>query len=154
MSPGLLEEIEGWSAQKRQNEIEYMANTVPSSWEFCDYSFMITGVTRAFTHQLVRTRTASYAQQAMRVLTEEEQKDLQTNADEIEGELTNTGAGAAIARPVAGGPSAVEMPGAVQRVKAPPSGPGKAQPKMGRNDVCFCGSGKKFKHCHYPNLPA
>ncbi len=26
--------------------------------------------------------------------------------------------------------------------------------KMGRNDPCWCGSGKKFKKCHYPNLPA
>jgi len=22
------------------------------------------------------------------------------------------------------------------------------QPKLGRNDPCFCGSGKKYKHCH------
>ena len=22
------------------------------------------------------------------------------------------------------------------------------QPKVGRNDPCYCGSGKKFKHCH------
>jgi preprotein translocase subunit SecA len=21
-------------------------------------------------------------------------------------------------------------------------------PKVGRNDPCFCGSGKKYKHCH------
>jgi hypothetical protein len=21
-------------------------------------------------------------------------------------------------------------------------------PKLGRNDVCWCGSGKKYKHCH------
>lgn len=25
--------------------------------------------------------------------------------------------------------------------------------KIGRNDPCWCGSGKKFKKCHYPNLP-
>lgn len=24
-------------------------------------------------------------------------------------------------------------------------------PKIGRNDPCWCGSGKKFKKCHYPN---
>jgi preprotein translocase subunit SecA len=24
--------------------------------------------------------------------------------------------------------------------------------KLGRNDPCWCGSGKKFKRCHYPNL--
>lgn len=27
----------------------------------------------------------------------------------------------------------------------------KWQPKIGRNDPCSCGSGKKAKHCHYPN---
>jgi preprotein translocase subunit SecA len=26
--------------------------------------------------------------------------------------------------------------------------------KLGRNDPCWCGSGKKWKKCHYPNLPA
>jgi len=25
--------------------------------------------------------------------------------------------------------------------------------KIGRNDPCWCGSGKKWKHCHYPQLP-
>ena len=23
--------------------------------------------------------------------------------------------------------------------------------KIGRNDPCWCGSGKKYKKCHYPN---
>jgi uncharacterized protein len=26
--------------------------------------------------------------------------------------------------------------------------PIRAEPKLGRNEVCHCGSGKKFKHCH------
>ena len=68
MHPGLLEEIKGWAYVKKLSELDYMANTIPSSWEFVDYTFLITGVTRAFTHQLVRTRTASFAQQTMRVL--------------------------------------------------------------------------------------
>lgn len=50
------------------DELTYMANTIPSSWEFVDYTFLINDVTRAFTHQFVRTRTGSYAQQTMRVL--------------------------------------------------------------------------------------
>lgn len=29
----------------------------------------------------------------------------------------------------------------------------KAKDKIGRNDPCWCGSGKKFKKCHYPELP-
>lgn len=45
-----------------------MANTILSSLEFAEYKFLISNVTRAFTHQFVRTRTGSYAQQTMRVL--------------------------------------------------------------------------------------
>ena len=29
--------------------------------------------------------------------------------------------------------------------------PGITKKKIGRNDPCWCGSGKKFKKCHYPN---
>ena len=50
-----------------EEELDYISKTVPSSWEFVTYDFSIRGVTRAFTHQLVRTRTASYAQEAMRI---------------------------------------------------------------------------------------
>lgn len=50
-----------------KSELAYMANTIPSSWEFVDYVFAVEGVTRACTHQMVRTRTASFAQQSMRV---------------------------------------------------------------------------------------
>jgi len=59
--------IYAMDALEKQKELDYMANTVPSSWEFVNYTFEIVGVTRAFTHQLVRTRTGSYAQQAMRI---------------------------------------------------------------------------------------
>lgn len=68
MSPGLFDEIAQRPWSDIEKELAYMANTIPSSWEFCDYTFMIEGVTRAFTHQFVRTRTGSYAQQTMRVL--------------------------------------------------------------------------------------
>ncbi len=37
--------------------------------------------------------------------------------------------------------------GAAQEVEAP-TAPLKADPKIGRNDPCFCGSGKKYKQCH------
>lgn len=57
-----------WSAEKKAEHLAYMRDTIKSSWEFVDYVFKITGVTRAFTHQLVRTRTASFAQEAMRVI--------------------------------------------------------------------------------------
>ena len=68
MSPGLMDEIRSWPEEKKLAELDYMANTIPSSWEFVDYVFMIEGVSRAFTHQFVRSRQGSYAQQTMRVL--------------------------------------------------------------------------------------
>lgn len=68
MSPEGLEDIKMWAEEKKMQELEYMSNTIPSSWEFVDYTFMIEAVTRAYTHQQVRTRSASFAQQTMRVL--------------------------------------------------------------------------------------
>jgi thymidylate synthase ThyX len=67
MKPSGLDEIKAWPEDKKMRELEYMSKTIPSSWEFVDLIFLIEGVTRAFTHQLVRTRTASFAQQTMRV---------------------------------------------------------------------------------------
>jgi len=50
------------------DELNKIANTIRSSWEFVTFTFEILDVTRAFTHQLVRTRHGSYAQQAQRVV--------------------------------------------------------------------------------------
>ena len=68
MVPGLFDEILNWSDERMEEELKYIANTIPSSWEFVHYTFLIEGVSRGFTHQFVRTRTASFAQQTMRVL--------------------------------------------------------------------------------------
>jgi flavin-dependent thymidylate synthase len=68
-SARLLEDIKAWPLEKKMAEWEYMQNTIKSSWEFADYMFLIEGVTRAFTHQLVRHRVGtSFAQQAQRVV--------------------------------------------------------------------------------------
>ena len=68
LTANLLHEIRNWPEEKKMAELAYMANTIPSSWEFVDYVFSVEGVSRAYTHQQVRTRAASYAQQTMRVL--------------------------------------------------------------------------------------
>lgn len=49
-------------------ELEYMANTIPSSWEFINYTFEVVDVTRACTQQMQRTRQASFAEQSQRVM--------------------------------------------------------------------------------------
>jgi flavin-dependent thymidylate synthase len=68
MSPGLRAEIAAWPAEKKLEGLAAMAKTIPSSWEFVDYTFLVEGVSRGFTHQFVRSRHMSFAQQTMRVL--------------------------------------------------------------------------------------
>jgi flavin-dependent thymidylate synthase len=67
-SPSGLGKFMDMPETELNEELDYISKTLRSSWEFVDYTFQIVGVTRAFTHQLVRTRTASYAQQAQRVV--------------------------------------------------------------------------------------
>ena len=57
-----------WSEEKKAEHLAYMLDTIKSSWEFVDYVFEISGVTRSFTHQFVRTRTGHYAQESQRTV--------------------------------------------------------------------------------------
>lgn len=61
-------EIFAWEPKRRRVELEYIANSIPSSWEFIDYTFIISGVSRACAEQFKRNRQGSYAQQTMRML--------------------------------------------------------------------------------------
>lgn len=54
--------------EEEARDLDYIARTIKSSWEFVNYKFLIENCSRSFTHQLVRTRTASYAQQTQRTL--------------------------------------------------------------------------------------
>jgi thymidylate synthase (FAD) len=67
-TPADLQQVRDWPEEKKLAELNYMLGTIESSWEFADYMFLITGVTRAFTHQLVRSREGSYAQQSQRTV--------------------------------------------------------------------------------------
>jgi len=62
------DKISQWDEDKKKAELDYMLNTIRSSWEFIDYTFNIREVSRGFTHQFVRTRQASYAQQSQRTV--------------------------------------------------------------------------------------
>lgn len=73
--------VEAMSEEQINGELDYVFNTISSSWEFVDYTFLITGVTRAFTHQLVRHRVGvAFAQQAQRVARMENFKYLTTGS--------------------------------------------------------------------------
>lgn len=65
---GEFDNIVDLPENEKSEKLEYIANTIPSSWEFVQLNFEIKNVSRIFTHQLVRTRTASYAQQTQRAI--------------------------------------------------------------------------------------
>lgn len=48
-------------------DVDYSLNTIRGPLEFIHYIFLIKNASRAFTHQLVRHRINSYAQQSLRV---------------------------------------------------------------------------------------
>lgn len=54
-----LNEIKAWPMAQKLEHLAYMRDTIKSSWEFSQYIFEIHGVSRAFTHQFVRTRDAA-----------------------------------------------------------------------------------------------
>jgi len=67
MNPSLFQQIKDMPEPELSKELDYMAGTIPSSWEFVDLTFLISNVTRACAQQITRTRTASYAMQSQRV---------------------------------------------------------------------------------------
>ncbi|MDD4319095.1 MAG: preprotein translocase subunit SecA [Candidatus Peribacteraceae bacterium] len=106
---------------------------------------------------LLQADFAQFSPQAVvRMLREEEgPENLQTNADQIEGELAKTGAASAFIPTATGeqpqggaAPSASGGGSVPQRVRAEPASRTIHASKVGRNDPCPCGSGKKYKKCH------
>lgn len=59
---------EEMTEEEKMDHLQYMLKTIKSSWEFVDFTFEITGVSRAFTQQLERHRPGSYAERTMRAL--------------------------------------------------------------------------------------
>jgi flavin-dependent thymidylate synthase len=60
--------IASMSEEEKLEELTTMTQTIPSSWEFVDVTFQLSGVSRACAQQITRTRTASYAMQSQRVV--------------------------------------------------------------------------------------
>lgn len=54
--------------EEKREHWQYMLGTIRSPFEFVDYIFKISGVSKNFTHQFVRTRTGAYQQETSRAL--------------------------------------------------------------------------------------
>jgi flavin-dependent thymidylate synthase len=79
-----FDDIIAWPEEKKLEHLEYMRDTIQSSWEFVDYVFKISRVSRAFTHQLVRTRTASFAQESQRTVDVRDHAVINTCSEEYQ----------------------------------------------------------------------
>lgn len=67
MTPEGFDDFMDKSVGEIKSELDYMANTIPSSWEMVDLIFSIQKVSRATAQQITRTRNASFAMQSQRV---------------------------------------------------------------------------------------
>lgn len=59
-------------AERREYVEQLKATKLKAPYEFVKFHFLIEGVTRAFTHQMVRQRTAVYAQESLRFAVKED----------------------------------------------------------------------------------
>lgn len=69
-----LDILSSLSDEGKKEQLKLMSQTIPSSWEFIDVTFLISGVSRACAQQITRTRNASYAMQSQRVVNASEMK--------------------------------------------------------------------------------
>jgi preprotein translocase subunit SecA len=135
---------------------------------FRRFQQLIATISATITRMLLQLDFTQFSSQAMTMMQRqmEEAERLQTNADQIEGGLNETGvnAGAFVPTeshalpeqqfaPLANAPSSPRVTvsgnpsGQPQRIKAESVNERHVQ-KVGRNDPCPCGSGKKYKKCH------
>ena len=76
--------------------------------------------------------------------------DVQYTAPDLTPSTVGAGNGASEAGPAPSAPRGPSGPSQSRRIAAGSAGTvvKTAQEKLGRNDPCHCGSGRKFKHCH------
>jgi len=116
---------------------------------------LLASIESTIAHTLLQVDFAQFVPQTFLERAAAEQEGLETNIDDIEAELFETGAGSAVTtrhpershvvRERRGGVEGRSTSQGIQKIQATTTGPKK---KVGRNEPCPCGSGKKFKKCH------
>lgn len=67
MTPEGFDKFMKMPVEKLTEELLYMSNSIPSSWEFVGVIFAINDISRACAQQITRTRFATFAMQSQRV---------------------------------------------------------------------------------------
>jgi len=78
-----FEDVINMPTEEKNEHLSYMMDTIKGAFEFVHYTFDISEVSRAFTHQLVRTRTASFQQQSQRTVKLEKPSYTMTSDHEL-----------------------------------------------------------------------
>jgi preprotein translocase subunit SecA len=129
---------------------------------FRRFEQLIATINATIVRTLLQADFQQFAQPEVIVEEGEELENLQTNVDQIESELTQTGVSiSGVNDPIAIRPDGIANSGLlIPDPQARPRSMGQpairhqqsAMQKVGRNDPCPCGSGKKYKKCHGKNL--
>ena len=122
---------------------------------FRRFQQLIASIQSAIVRMLMQANFAEFAPRVIQQLEQEEEEDLQTNEGQIEAELTETGVGpGSLIEAEPKSPLEWNQFTRIRTGKSPspfplqPKTPASSVAKVGRNDPCPCGSGKKFKKCH------
>ncbi len=110
---------------------------------------LIQNIESTITRTLMQIDFGQFAPREVLRQAEEELKNISTNEAQISGDLEQTGVGSLMRQGGQGSQDATSM--VAERLKAQtrvPSLESHVSSKVGRNDPCPCGSGKKFKKCH------
>jgi preprotein translocase subunit SecA len=120
---------------------------------FQKFRQLIQNIDSTIVRTLLQVDFAQFAPRKILDEAEAELQNLQTNEDQIAGELEQTGVnahgvaqGGALAQAIRKQSGKREAGSSSATARA--SQPQQALPKVGRNDPCPCGSGKKYKKCH------
>jgi len=114
---------------------------------FQKFRQLIQNIDSAIVRMLLQIDFQQFAPRKILEEAEQELQNLQTNEAQISGELEQTGVNAR-GMQQGGGALAQAMRKQSGQTAQPATQQQKALPKVGRNDPCPCGSGKKYKKCH------
>lgn len=115
------------------------------------FQALITKIESTIVHSLFQIDFRQFAPQVFLEQARAEQEGLETNIDEIEGELTETGVASSMKPSFSSSESrqsGTNREGRKNGIQKLSAGSQKME-KVGRNDPCPCGSGKKYKKCHW-----
>ncbi len=124
---------------------------------FQKFRTLIQNIDSAIVRMLLQIDFVQFAPRKVLEEAEQELRNLQTNEHQIEGELTQTGVNARQMGQQQSGSASLPLGNgalsqAIRRQQVAPTQQGlptvAPSAKVGRNDPCPCGSGKKYKKCH------